>query len=78
MSDVNWSLLNQRTLEGSLSTPSRVGGASTYAELPDKPSINGVPLEGDKSFEELGELTLTNSELKDLIDAQFDLIFGGS
>lgn len=66
-------------LKGTVKVPKviRDGGASSYADLPDKPAINGVTLEGDKSFEELGELTLTNSEIKNLIDSQFDLIFGG-
>lgn len=66
-------------LKGTVNVPKVIhdGGAASYADLPDKPAINGVTLEGDKSFEELGELTLTNSEIKNLIDSQFDLIFGG-
>ncbi len=32
----------------------RVQGAGSYAELPDKPSINGVILEEDKTLKELG------------------------
>lgn len=49
-----------------------------YEDLFNKPSINGVELKGNKTFEQLGEETLTNSELKDIIDSQFDLIFGGN
>lgn len=49
-----------------------------YEDLTNKPSINGVELKGNKTFEQLGEETLTNSELKDIIDSQFDLIFGGN
>lgn len=49
-----------------------------YEDLFNKPSINGVELKGNKTFEQLGEETLTNAELKDIIDSQFDLIFGGN
>lgn len=49
-----------------------------YEDLSNKPSINGVKLVGNKTLEQLGEETLTNSELKDIIDSQFDLIFGGN
>lgn len=55
-----------------------VTGTTNYEDLENKPSINGEILMGDKSFEDLGELTLTNTELKDIIDAQFNLIFGGN
>lgn len=48
-----------------------------YEDLDNKPQINGVQLVGDKSFQELGDEPLTNSELKSIIDAQFDAIFGG-
>ena len=68
-------------LTGKLNVPQFIhdgSGISSYADLPDKPLINGVTLECNKTFEELGELTLTNSEIKDIIDSQFDLIFGGS
>lgn len=33
--------------------PKEGGGVGTYKELPDKPKIEGVTLEGDKSAEEL-------------------------
>lgn len=49
-----------------------------YNDLINHPSINGEELVGNKTFEQLGEETLTNSELKDIIDSQFDLIFGGN
>lgn len=64
-------------LVGTLYVP-KVIGTLLYQELHGKPSINGVELSGDKSFEDLGEETMTNSELKDLIDAQFKTIFGGN
>ena len=80
MKELHGTLSPQGTLRGQFSTPQKVtiNGTEDYNELENKPSINGVELQGDKSFEDLGELTLTNSELKDLIDSQFELIFGGS
>ena len=40
----------------------------SYNDLIDKPSINAVTLEGDKSFEELGLAGLTNQEIDKIID----------
>lgn len=48
------------------------GGTLNYNLLHNKPSINGVELINDKSFEELGEENLTNIEIKSI----FDRIFG--
>lgn len=68
---------NRQKLVGSLYIP-KVIGTLVYEELRGKPAINGVELSGDKSFDELGELTMTNSEIKDIIDTQFSTIFGGA
>ena len=38
-----------------------------YDELQNKPSIEGVELIGDKSFEELNLQPLTNSELENML-----------
>ena len=46
-----------------------------YNGLANLPSINGVKLQGDKSFSELGEETITNSEIKAIIDKMYDAIF---
>ena len=43
----------------------------SYPDLTDKPSINGVTLIYDKSFEELGVETLTNLEIKSIFDRVF-------
>lgn len=54
------------------------GGSTTdYEALLNKPSVNGVILEKDKSFEELGRNDIANTRIKQIIDEQFDLIFGG-
>ena len=41
-------------------------------------SINGVDIKGALTFEKLGEETITNNELKNIIDTQFAVIFGGN
>lgn len=53
------------------------GGPRDYNQLSNKPSINGVELVGNKSFEDLGENTITNAELQSIINEQYNLIFGG-
>ena len=52
--------------------------SNTYTDVTNKPSINGVEIIGNRTFAELGEDTISNSELKDIIDKQFNLIFGGN
>lgn len=46
-------------------------GTSNYELLTHKPSINSVQLVGDKSFEDLGDKTLTNIEIKEMFDHVF-------
>lgn len=43
----------------------------------NKPSVNGEILIGDKSFEQLGRENMRNRAIKDLIDEQWENIFGG-
>lgn len=47
---------------------------SNYEELFNKPKINGVTLVGDKSFEDLGDESLTNIEIATI----FNRVFGGN
>lgn len=87
MNEIKGKVSKQQTISGqiggtkSISTSVKVLDKTLYTDnynvMTHKPAINGITLEGDKSFEELGEHTLTNSELKDLVDTQYDLIFGG-
>lgn len=42
-----------------------------YEEITEKPSINGVTLEDDKSFEELGDNSLTNLEILGIFNRVF-------
>lgn len=44
-----------------------VGAEQDYSELNNKPSINGVTLEGNKTLEELGINSITNSEIDNII-----------
>lgn len=49
-------------------TPSETpGGTKNYNELVNKPKIEGVTLEGNKTFEELHMNALTNIELERLL-----------
>ena len=51
----------------------RGGGSGTgnYNALTNKPSINEVELIGDKSFDDLGDHTLSNIEIKTIFDRVF-------
>lgn len=49
------------------------GGTSDYEMLAHKPLINGVTLIGDRSIEDLGVETLTNTEIL----AIYNRVFGG-
>ena len=42
-----------------------------YNKLSNKPSINEVELKGNKTFEDLGDKTLTNIEIKSIFDRVF-------
>ena len=64
------------TMSGSLNTDTGMSGdlkmaervyENDYEKLKNKPSINGVELVQDKSFEELGDHVLTNFEILELM-----------
>lgn len=59
-------------LTGGISRPR--DGTRDYEELGNKPKINGVVLIGDRSFEDLGEETMTNIEIATI----FNRVFGGN
>lgn len=68
-------LSSEGELAGTISGSSGLSGGvsndiqhKSYNDLLDKPSINAVTLEGDKSFEELGLAGLTNQEIDKIID----------
>ena len=45
--------------------------ARSYNELQNKPQIEGVTLEGDKTFGDLNLTNITNSEIEDLLSLSF-------
>ena len=53
-------------MSGTLNMAERVY-ENDYEKLKNKPSINGVELIKDKSFEELGVSPMTNSEILEII-----------
>ena len=64
------------TMSGSLNTDTGMSGTlnmaervyeNDYEKLKNKPSINGVELVQDKSFEDLGDHVLTNFEILELM-----------
>ena len=68
--------ISTETLSGSLTTEAPLSGnlkmadrviEKDYEKLKNKPSINGVELVADKSFEELGDHVLTNFEILELM-----------
>ena len=61
-------LVPRVTLSAELTLPeSRAGGTNDYEELINKPKINSVTLIKDKSFEDLGLISLTNLDLEALL-----------
>lgn len=77
---ISGGLKGSRKLNGELDRNYRGGGGGNddYNPLRNKPSINGVVLKGDKTFEELGREDIKNRRIKEIIDEQYELIFGGN
>lgn len=48
------------------------GGTYNYDALVNKPKINGVELESDKSFEELGIEEMTNADILETFKRVFE------
>ena len=68
--------ISAATMSGSLNADTGMSGSlnmvervyeNDYEKLKNKPSINGVELVQDKSFEELGDHVLTNFEILELM-----------
>ena len=47
------------------------GGTRNYNDLTHKPKIEGVELQGDKTFEDLNLASISNSEIEDLLSLSF-------
>ena len=68
--------ISAATMAGSLNADTGMSGSlnmvervyeNDYEKLKNKPSINGVELVQDKSFEDLGDHVLTNFEILELM-----------
>ena len=66
VASVSGSLNADTGMSGDLKMAERVY-ENDYEKLKNKPSINGVELVQDKSFEELGDHVLTNFEILELM-----------
>ena len=66
------SLIGTISNEGSITGdihPVTIKTVRSYNQLTNKPQINSVELQGDKSLEELNVTRLTNSEIEDIINS---------
>lgn len=63
--------LAEQSLNFGLDSQYTIGEVVSYKTLLDKPKINGVTLIENKSFEDLGEYTLKNSEILDIFNRVF-------
>ena len=54
-------------LKGEKGDKGEYGGIEDYNELRNRPSIESVTLEGDKTFGALGLNALTNNEIENLL-----------
>lgn len=57
----------QKDLDDYISSGGDGVGTDDYLELINKPSINNVTLENNKSFEELGMVPLSNLEIMEIL-----------
>ena len=66
VASVSGSLNTDMGMSGDLKMAERVY-ENDYEKLKNKPSVNGVELVQDKSFEDLGDHVLTNFEILELM-----------
>lgn len=63
---------NITIVDNVISSTGGTGGVGRYSELPDKPSVNGVTLEGNKTSNDLGVVdiddALTEQEVQNMIE----------
>ena len=50
------------------------GGTSNYEALSNKPKVNGIELTGNKEFEDLGLVEMSNQELLEIANI---VLYGG-
>jgi len=66
-SSLNGSISSNGSLSGNLQGTQT--GVTSYDKLTDKPKINSVTLEKNKSFSDLGAKSLTNMQIENLINS---------
>ena len=52
------------------------GQTGDYKNLTNKPSVNGVTLEGNKSLKDLGDDSLSTEDIRNSVDKAFQIVFG--
>lgn len=63
--------LEEQSVNFALDSQYQIEDIKSYRSLLDKPRINGEILVDDKSFEDLGEYTMKNSEILDIFNRVF-------
>lgn len=61
---------NSESFDTTMNSEVRIVGGGSYSTLKDKPKIEGVVLDGDKSFRDLGLNDITPQDID-------EIIFGG-
>lgn len=61
--------ITSQKFSGDIKLPSSTPVENDYEKLKNKPSINGVTVEKNKSFEDLGYDSVTNTELKSIYES---------
>ena len=67
--DINGSIIQKKNVSGTIGFS---GSARDYNLLVNKPTIEDVPLIGDRSLAEFGEREITNLEIQEIIDSVFN------
>ena len=65
---LNCTITSQK-FSGSIKLPSSTPVENDYDKLKNKPSINGISLENNKSFEDLGCDSVTNTDIKNIYES---------
>lgn len=69
--DISGNIRDPDEISGGIRMPEReVISQNDYNLLINKPKIEGITLEGDKSFEELTLISLTNAEIEQLLSLE--------
>lgn len=67
MIDFAGEIVKTVTVAGDISKPTAATNCYNYETLKNKPKINQVELIGNKTFEDLGQEALTNTEILEIL-----------